>query len=66
MTIKLITRKYAVQITGFNLPSGYRWYQVVGIEFYPTYGDWSQVWAVDSTLQAVIGKRKSEVKAVAA
>lgn len=61
MTIEIITRARAVKLTGHRrLPCGLRWYLVTGIEFYPTYGDWSHMVAGSGGLAvAVIGKRSA-------
>jgi hypothetical protein len=59
MTLEPITRKRAIHITGIkNLPYGYNWYLVTGIEFYPTYGDWSHLTAGSDGLLGIIGKQK--------
>lgn len=67
MTIELITRVQAVKLAGVRLPFGMHWYRVSGLQFYPSFGDWSYTWAGDTGLSAVIGKRKAvAIKAVAA
>lgn len=59
MTIDLITRKRAIHITGIkNLPYGFNWYLVTGVENYPTYGDWSHLTAGADGMIGIIGKQK--------
>lgn len=66
MTIELITRVRAVKLTGIRVPYGMHWYLASGLQFYPSYGDFSHTWAGSDGLQAVIGKQvTAEEKAVA-
>ncbi len=58
MTIELITRKRAVQLTKVTLPYGLHWYQVAGLQFFPRFGDFKVLVAGDDGLMGVIGKRK--------
>lgn len=63
MTIELITRVQAVKLTGIRLPYGMHWYLATGLQFYPTYGDWSHTWAGDNGLTALLASRKQAAAA---
>jgi len=58
MKLTTLTRSQAVTMTGWRLPSGYRWYLAQGLEWYPTYGDMVCTWAGDNGLFAVIGTQR--------
>lgn len=61
-----ITRVEAVKLVGHNLPYHMNYYLLTGLQFYPTYADWSTTFAGNGGLIAVVGRRKAQAESEAA